>query len=283
MNVLVIGATGKTGRPVVEALVARGAKVTAASRNPGPAGGGIVPVRFDWADRATWEPALAGADALYLVGPFTAPEPEGLVGELLAMANNARRVVLLSVHGADRLPSAVPMAAWEEEVRQSDKQWVVLRPNWFQQNFGTSFAGLLRDHGLLELPAGDAAPSFVDTRDVADVAAAALLADDHAGRVLDLTGPQSLTHGEALAILGAASARDMAYVPITPELFAGRLSSARVPERSIAWQLGLFQAMRDGVNNPVTDVVQQVAGHPARSLARYAAEHADAWRIATTQ
>ena len=113
------------------------------------------------------------------------------------------------------------------------------------------------------------------------MAAAALLADDHAGRVLDLTGPQSLTHGEALATLGAASGRELAYVPITPEVFAGRLCGAGVPERSIAWQLALFNAMRDGVNNPVTDVVEQVTGHPARSLARYAVEHAEAWRIAT--
>src|SRR5689334_24912840 len=70
MTILVIGATGKTGRPVVEALTARGAKVAAASRTPdaGRAADGVIPVRFDWADRATWAPALKGAESLYIVG-----------------------------------------------------------------------------------------------------------------------------------------------------------------------------------------------------------------------
>ncbi|NUR60370.1 MAG: NAD(P)H-binding protein [Catenulispora sp.] len=287
MTVLVIGATGKTGSAVVDALTARGVKAAAATRTPflTPHGqparprDGVRPVRFDWADRATWAPALEGAEGLYIVGPYAHPTGEQLVGELLAEAGSGvRRVALLSVIGADRLPPEVMMADWERDVRSSGAEWTILRPNWFIQNFGNAFAATLRDKGLLELPAGDGALSFVDTRDIADVAAAALAEDGHAGQVYDITGPQSFTYAEALKILGDAAGRDLTYRAISHEQAAANLRAAGARERSITWQRGLYDLILDGADAPVTDVVERVAGHPARSLAQYAAENAALWR-----
>lgn len=277
MNVLVIGATGKTGRHVVEALVARGAKVRAAGRDPKPGAAepGVEPVRFDWEDRATWGPALAGADAVYLVGPVWQREPELLMHQLLGQAAAAglRRVVLLSVLGADLLPSLVPMASWERDVRASGLEWTVLRPNWFQQNFGQGFGPALREHGALSLPASaGTALSFVDTRDVAEVAAIALTEDGHAGRTYELTGPDSLTHDQALALLAPALGRELTYTPLAAEGFAAGLRNSGVPERSVEWQLALFALMEAGGNAAVTSTVEDVTGHAPRSLASYAAQ-----------
>nr|WSX78314.1 NAD(P)H-binding protein [Streptomyces sp. NBC_00899] len=270
MNVLVIGATGKSGRPVVDALVARGAKVRAASRTPGAAAPGVEPVRFDWDDRSTWRPALEGAEGLYVVGPVRQSEPELLMHQLLDDADGIRRVVLLSVLGADRLPSLVPMAGWEHDLRMSGREWTVLRPNWFQQNFGEGFAGPLRERGVLELPAGEAALSFVDTRDVGEVAAVALTSGGHGGQVYELTGPSALTHGEALSALGRADGRDLRYVPQEPAAFAAALRGRGVAERSVEWQLALFRLMREGGNAVVTSTVREVTGRPARSFLAYA-------------
>lgn len=280
MAILVIGATGKTGRPVVDALAARGAKVAAASRDP-EAGrdlpDGVTPVRFDWADRTTWAPALEGAEALYIVGPYAHPTGERLVADLLAEAHDTRRVVLLSVIGAELLPVEAMMAHWERAVRASGKEWTILHPNWFFQNFGTGFLPSLRDRGVLRLPAGDAPVSFVDTRDIGEVAAAALTEDGYAGQVLTITGPDSLSHGEAVAMLSEASGRPLAYKPVEPEQAEANSRAAGVGERTIIAQRGLFQVIRDGGNAPVTDVVQRVTGHAPRNFAQYAAEHADLW------
>ena len=56
--VLVLGGTGKTGRRVVQRLRARGLPVRVGSRDGQPP--------FDWEQRATWAPALAGTGAVYL-------------------------------------------------------------------------------------------------------------------------------------------------------------------------------------------------------------------------
>lgn len=279
MDITVIGATGKTGRHVVDALVARGAKVRAASRTPRPeaAAPGVEPVRFDWEDRDTWAGALAGAEAVYLVGPVGQREPELLMHQLLAEAVDVRRVVLLSVMGADRLPSLVPMASWERDLRVwgqgSGREWTVLRPNWFQQNFGGGFGPALRERGVLELPASAGTVlSFVDTRDVGEVAAIALTEDGHAGRTYDLTGPESLTHDQALAALAPALGRELTYTPLAADDFAAALRGSGVPERALEWQLALFALMESGGNAAVTTTVEDLTGHAPRSLASYAAE-----------
>lgn len=273
MNILVIGATGKSGRPVVDALVERGAKVRAASRTPGAAAGpGVESVRFDWADRDTWIPALDGAEGLYVVGPVWQDQPELLMHQLLRAATGIRRVVLLSVLGADELPSLVPMASWERDVEMSGREWTVLRPNWFHQNFGAGFAEALQERGVLELPAGDAPVSFVDTRDVGEVAAVALTSAGHEGRVYDLTGPSALTHGEAVDVLGRASGRELRYVPLDEDAFAADIRGRGVPERAVQWQLALFRSVRNGGNAKVSSAVPLVLGREARDFASYAAE-----------
>jgi uncharacterized protein YbjT (DUF2867 family) len=273
MKILVIGATGKTGRGVVDTLRACGAEVLAASRNPGADG-----VRFDWADRGTWEPVLRGAEGLYIVGPYAQLDADVMVRDLLATAVDVRRVVLLSVIGADRLPSVVPMAGWERDVQESGKKWTILRPNWFQQNFVEGFLPSLRDTGTLELPAADARVSFVDTRDIAAAAAVALTADGHFGQVYELTGPEALTHTEALEMLGKAAGRELHYAALDPAAHTEHLRMAGAAERSVIWQGGLFSLMRDGGDSHVTDTVERLTGHSARSLACFAEENAAAWR-----
>jgi uncharacterized protein YbjT (DUF2867 family) len=280
MRILVIGATGNTGVPLVTALAGQGVTVRAASRHPVAAGGGgVEPVRFDWSDRATWGPVLDGVDGMYLVGPYAEADRAVLVRELLAAAPHVGRVVLLSIVGVESLPDAIPMAAWEQDVRDSGKEWTIIRPNWFYQNFGHGgFIEGLRTSGELALPAADATVGFVDTRDVADVTAHALTEDGHAGAVHTLTGPEALTHGQALEQIGAAAGRPLRFVPLAPEALAESMRGANAPEYTITWQTGLFRLIREGVNGLVTETVAEVTGRPARSLKSYATEFAAVWR-----
>ena len=94
-TVLVVGATGKTGRRVVERLRACDVPVRLGSRSAQPA--------FDWEDPATWGAALRGASAAYvsylpdLAGPG-APEAVAAFAEQAVRAGT-RRLVLLSGRG----------------------------------------------------------------------------------------------------------------------------------------------------------------------------------------
>jgi uncharacterized protein YbjT (DUF2867 family) len=279
MRCLVIGATGKTGAPLVRSLADRNVTVRAASRHPADtAAGSVESVRFDWSDRTSWKPALRDVDSMYLVGPYAEAEAEVLVRELIDAAPQVRRVVLLSILGVELLPDAIPIATWEQDVRASGKEWTIIRPNWFYQNFGHGgFTAGLRASGELALPAGQATVGFVDTRDIADVAALALTEDGHAA-TYTLTGPEAFTHGQALEQIGAASGRALRYVAQPPAQFAETMRASGAAENTITWQSGLFRLIREGVNSLVTDTVPALTGHPARTVKSYAVEYAARWQ-----
>lgn len=93
-DILVLGATGKTGRRVTDALRKTGATVRAASRSGA--------VRFDWFDPTTRHQALTGATAAYVIAPSAITPFIDQAG-----AAGPRNLVLLSGKGLDDVPKVV--------------------------------------------------------------------------------------------------------------------------------------------------------------------------------
>jgi uncharacterized protein YbjT (DUF2867 family) len=122
--ILVLGASGKTGRRVTERLTAAGCPVRTASRSGES--------RFDWEDEATWAPALAGVDAVYITyyPDLAFPGAADTVGTFadLAVANGVQRLVLLSGRGEEGARQA------ELRVENSGANWTIVRCAFFNQN-----------------------------------------------------------------------------------------------------------------------------------------------------
>jgi uncharacterized protein YbjT (DUF2867 family) len=266
---LVLGGTGKTGRRVVERLRARGARVRVGSRSGAPG--------FDWEDRSTWGPALAGASAVYVsyFPDLAAPGAAEAVGELAgrAVAAGARRLVLLSGRGEAEAQRA------ERAVARAGAEWTVVRASWFAQNFSE---GYLRDPllgGGLGLPVGPVPEPFVDADDIADVAVAALTGEGHAGEVYEVTGPRALTFAEAVEEIGRASGRALRLEPVAMEDYAAAMAGEGVPEGIIALMRYLFTEVLDGRNARPGDGVRRALGREARDFREFAraAAAAGAW------
>lgn len=266
-TVLVLGATGKTGRRVAARLDALGVPVRRASR------GGEI--RFDWEDDATWAPALAGATAVYVAyaPDLAVPGAPETVARFAARAREAdvRRLVLLSGRGEEEAQRAEALVADAFPGR------TVVRSAFFAQNFSESFLlGPVLD-GVLALPVDGVAEPFVDVEDVADVAVAALTGDALAGRVLELTGPRALTFDEAVSEIVAVSGRDVRFVPVTADDFVAGLRDLGLPEDLVALMRYLFTEVLDGRGTPVADGVREALGRAPRDFREFAAREAAAW------
>jgi uncharacterized protein YbjT (DUF2867 family) len=259
-TILVLGATGSTGRRVTGRLRAAGFGVRAASRSG--------EVRFDWTDRSTWEPALAGAERMYLMAPHELPVDPEFVHE--AVARGVRRLVLLSTRGVEEMRDERLLAA-ERLVRASGVGWTVLRPDWFDQNFDEGFFRSSVLAGELVLPLGDNEQAFVDADDIAAVAVAALTEDGHEGEVYEVTGPQALSFPRALDVLARVTGRQVAFRG-TPDDYR-----AVVPADLAEEQLRAWGALGDG---EPTDTVARVTGRGPTSFHDYAvrAWEGGAWR-----
>ncbi|MCK2214850.1 NAD(P)H-binding protein [Actinomadura sp. ATCC 31491] len=268
MTILVLGGTGKTGRRVADHLTARGLPVRLGSRSATPP--------FDWADRSTWPAALEGVTAAYvsyypdLAFPGAYDAVRAFTG--LAVRAGVRRLVLLSGRGE---PEA---RASERTVQESGAEWTVVRCGWFMQNFSEGFILEPVRAGVIALPADDVPEPFVDADDIADVAAAALTEDGHAGQVYELTGPRLLTFAEAAAELSAATGRRVEFVRVTPEEYVAAAVAAGLPREEAEGLATLFTGVLDGRNASVADGVPRALGRPARDFAGFARANAPVWK-----
>jgi uncharacterized protein YbjT (DUF2867 family) len=265
---LVLGATGTTGRRVARQLQDAGDTVRAASR------GGQTP--FDWADPATWEPAVTGTAGMYLMAPDgVAVEPSFV---RLAVDRGVRRIVLLSSMSIEAMGDARLLAA-ERTVREAGVDWTILRAGWFHQNFDEGFFHPAVLAGELALPLGEVSQAFVDAEDIAAVAVAALTGDGHAGRTHELTGPRALSFAEVLEIIGKASGRSVRFRGADAD-YLEQQTALGAPEEQTRQELKAFAALRALGDARPTDAVRRVTGRDPKDVATFAAEAAarGAWR-----
>lgn len=275
-KILVLGASGTVGRLLVQALVAQGQAVKAASRT-GRAVAGAEAVRFDYADRTTHVPAFEGVDRLYLLMPADSLAVEAFLLPTVALAaERGVKVVMQSMMGVEHDPQG-PYRQVEVALESALARWVILRPNWFADNFHGIWAPDVA-RGELALPAGDGATSFIDARDIAACAVTALCTDGFNNQAYTLTGPQALSYAQAAAELSKAAGRTVAYTPVSDVAFVAALCRAGLPEASGRMLAGLFGDVRQGHTAMVSDGVEALTGRPPRGLAQYAADYRDALR-----
>ena len=260
---LVLGATGKTGRRVAARLRLSGITVRAASRSS--------EIRFDWSNPASWDAALRGVSAAYVVPPGV----PGPVHEFVASAESVgvERLVLLSGRGADTWGDStfgLDMRDAEEAVRNSVLEWTIVRASNFNQNFDEDIFHAPLVDGELALPAGDVPEPFVDIEDVADVAAAVLTEPSgHAGRVYELTGPRALTFDEAVELISRTSARSITYKQISSAEYIAALVEDGVSEDDAHHVAEMFVLMEPGLFAATMDGVATVLGRAPRTFEEY--------------
>jgi uncharacterized protein YbjT (DUF2867 family) len=267
-TVLVVGGTGKSGRRVVSRLREQGAAVRVGARS--------APRSFDWTAPQTWDAALDGVRAVYVV-PLDGAELTGPFVER-AVRHGVERVVLLSGRGVD-VPAYGPLdsplagthISGERAVRASGVAWTILRPTWFAQNFSEGFFRDAVRAGEIRLAAGDGAATFVDAEDIAAVAVAALTADGHGGQVYELSGPRAVTMAEAAAEIGAAAGRDVRYAAVAPDAFVAELVAAGWPRADAEGYADAVAALRTGLDAHVSDGVQRALDRPPRDFAEFVA------------
>jgi uncharacterized protein YbjT (DUF2867 family) len=277
-RILVVGATGKTGRRLIPRLLARGVTVRAAARTPAP---GLTP--FDWQHPQTHDAALNGMEAVYLVPPAMVENPAEQITAFLRRAVQAgvQRVVALSSLGVTFAaePTDSGRRQFEQHVMDSGIDWTLLRPNGFFQNFSEGFLlPGIRHAAMIASACGEGAAAMVDADDIAAVAEQALLHDGHVGTTPVITGPEALSFTQVAKLISRVAGRTIGYQPITPDAMARLLGEAGVPPDYAAMLLRDMAAIRDGEAAGICDSVDRICARPAISFEQYADAAADAWR-----
>ncbi len=276
LPILVTGATGNVGRAVVTALRARGLPARPGLRD---ATGDPDAVVLDFLRPETFAPALAGAGGLFLLRPPPIADVGPTLNALVdvALAAGVRRIVFLSVIGADKR-GYIPHAKVEKHLAQSTAEWTFLRAGFFAQNLGDAYRPDIREHHELFVPAGAGRAAFVDVRDVGEVAARTFAEHGHVGAAYTLTGPEALSFDEVAVLLTKALGREIRYARPGVVRYLWRLRKRGLPFAQAVVQAVLHVGLRYGQAEDIDPTLASLLEHPPRTLAQYIADHLELWR-----
>jgi len=276
--VLVSGATGNAGGAVVRALVAAGQPVKALVRpgtDPSRVPEGAQAAEADLGDPDSVAAHLDGVDAVFLLSGY-----EGLTGTLATMRDaGVARVVLLSSSAAPSGDTTNAVARYhiesEHAVRDSGLAWTFLQPNSFMTNT-LDWVPQLQSGDVIRAPFADVAVATIHPGDIGAVAATALTTGGHEGKAYRLSGPESLTPGDRVAILARVLGRDLTFQPQSDEEARAEMSDSMPAPYVDAFMSFFADGKLD--ESEVLPTVEQVTGHPPRTFEQWATEHADALR-----
>lgn len=270
-TVVVTGATGNVGEPLVTELVTAGVEVRAVTRRCDadlPPGAASFRSARD---------ALPGADAVFL-------NSRALTGELESTVAAARdagvvRLVALSAINADEDVTRQPSRFRGDRNKEAEQlavdsglEWVSLRPSVFASNFVGMWAPQIRTGDVVGGPYASASAAPIADRDVAAVAAHALTTDDLVGCRVPLTGPQALTNTELVEVIGSILGRTLTYREVPTEVVRRRFLGIGL---SPAFADAYMALLAETVDRPalVTRDVEQILNRPATTFAQWATEH----------
>ncbi|WP_428029667.1 NAD(P)H-binding protein [Ancylobacter sp.] len=273
-KILVLGASGHVGRPLVKELLAKGEVVKAASRGGQPVEG-AEGVAFDFA-APDFAAAFEGVDRAYVMLPGGYVNSKELLTPVIeAAAARQVKVVLQTALGVDA-DDSIPYRQVELALIASGVPYVILRPNWFTDNFLNFWKPGIDHTGAIAVPAGEGTSSFVDARDIAASAASALTTDRFDGQAFNLTGPAALGYAEAADILAQVIGKPVGYTPIDDDTFVGILTGVGIGEDYARFLATIFYPVREGWTAGVTDAVKTLTGREPRSVAQWATDNAEA-------
>lgn len=248
MRVLVTGATGFVGSHVVEALIQRGAEVTALARSPAKAAElsrlGVRVVQGQLNDRPAVEDAIRGQAIVYHVAGAIAARDEAeflranrdgtrTVVEAAEAAGTSRLVLVSSLAAGGPAPRGLPLdgseiprpvtaygrskLAGEQVVRASRLSWTIVRPAIVYGPRDREVLKLFRLARLGVVPLfGDGAQELSAIH-AADLAAALLAAGEStttAGRTYHACHPEVFTSSDFGRAIGAAMGRSIRHLRI---------------------------------------------------------------------
>jgi uncharacterized protein YbjT (DUF2867 family) len=278
MTYLITGATGDVGARVVWQLIARNIRPRILVRSAEKAHsvfGQAAEIRVgDLANPETTRSAMKGVHTLFLVnvGPEIPQRDEAVA--TIAREEDVRRIVKLSSLDVEQ---GLAIGAWHEKgeaaIRASGVAFTFVRPTGFMTNL-LAWAPSIKTEGIVRSSTGNGRRPFIHSEDIAAVSVAALLDGEYAGRILSITGPRSLTFGDATQVIAHATGKTLVYQTISDEEAGERYSGFSGSPQETEAHVALWRAIREGRLAATTNGVEQTLGRKPISLEQWASEKA---------
>ncbi len=288
-TVLVIGATSKIGRVLVQELHrTQDTQVVAAVRSSAKAdqfkAQGIETQILDLEKPErygleTIQSAFRGIERVFLLTGYDV----SMLGQSKAVVDAAKNagvshIVHMGAYATD--DTTIVHLGWhqliERYIEWSGFSFTHLRPNWFMQNLLAYGGRGNQNAGVITQYIGDARVSWVDCDDIARAAATILCAPSkHSGKTYPLA-VEAATMQEVADIFTEVVGQPFRYEPREPEEFLESVLSAGANPAYMKCVYNVFTRTREGSLRETADVFntfEQITGQKPTSLREFAKKH----------
>ena len=236
-------------------------------------------VSLDFSRPETFGPALVGVSRVLLIRPPALADVNRYFRPFVEAMQRAdvRQVVFLSLQGAEN-NSITPHHKIEKLIREAGLGYTMLRPSFFMQNLSTTHRIEIRDRSEIFVPAGHGRTSFVDVRDLAEVAAQALATGKHLNTALELTGLEALTYTEIAATLTQVLGRTITYR--NPSVLRFVWQKVIVEKQKLGFVLvmvALYTVAKLGKAASLTDTLTGLLGREPTRFRQFAEATKEVW------
>ena len=285
-KILVVGATGNVGSGVLAALAGRGADVRGLAHSDDGAAAvgetGAEAAVGELTELSSLHGAFDGVDLAFVLTRGMENQVE-MAGNAIEAAQRAGvgRIVRLSAFVPEPASDTIlgrQHGEIEQLVKSSGVPYTILRPTFFMQNLMAAVQTIASD-GAMYWPFGDGRAGMIDVRDIVDVAVETLLSDGHEGRTYTLTGPASISMHDVAGALTTALDKDVSYVNVPVEAAVESMVGMGFPQFMADTFGELFVSFAKNGADRATPDVEQVTGHPARSIDEFARDLASAFAV----
>jgi len=276
MTILVTGATGHLGRLIIDSLLARGvdaSSIRAGARDIAKASDlaarGVQVVALDYDAPETVAAAADGADAVMLVSGSEVGKRAPQHQAVIDAAKNAGVAKLVYTSAPKATTSDLVLApehkATEEAITASGLPAVILRNNWYTENYAADVARA-KDTGVIAASVGDGRIASASRADFAEAAAVVLTEDGHLGQVYELAGDIAWNFDDLAAAATEITGREVRYTPLSAEEHAAALEDAGLDSGTVWFVTTLDAGIRAGALAESDGTLARLIGRPTTPL-----------------
>lgn len=279
-EILITGATGNTGLPLVKHLAAAGVPVRALVHSPAKKSlvehKNVETIVGDFAIAGLIERALEGISRAYLVSPASPDQVKYQINFVnSAKIMGIKHLVKLSAFGTAP-DSPVGLLRWhaeiEEHIRKSGINYTFLHPHFFMENLLAYTGSVIKD-GAIYSPLGETRISMISVQDIAGAAAAILTDGGHVGMTYILTGPEALNFAEIAGALGDIIGKPVKYVQVPYEAAKAGMIKAGMPAWFAEDLVRTMESWRNGAGSIVSNYVEKLTGRKPMSVQDFFMRH----------
>ncbi|KNY07731.1 SDR family oxidoreductase [Microbacterium sp. GCS4] len=273
MTILVTGATGQLGRLVIQSLLERGVdaqSIVAGARDVAKAEDlGVRVARLDYTDPASIASALEGIDTVLLISGSEVGQRTAQHTAVIDAAKTAGVTKFVYTSAPKATTSDLVLApehkATEEAIAASGLPAVILRNNWYTENYAADVARAA-ETGVLAAGAGGGRVASASRKDFAEAAAVVLTEDGHIGRTYELGGDVAWTYEDLAAAIAEISGREVEYRRLAVDEQLAALQAAGLDEGTAGFVAALDAGIAAGALAETDGTLARLIGRPTTPL-----------------